>query len=460
MARDRNTPEALVAQALDLARRGLTSDASEALSAALEAEFIPSIAQCAATVEAAIEAGEGAEAIATVIAELVDMLAPPADDIEILVELDAESGEYLTLSEVVDASPERPGADRREAASADATPFTRLPEEPSSQSTTRPVPVTRNDAFQTAPRAPVEGHPRGRTAELVRELFDRADPAAGRPSAATPIAPEPDVRNLAVTAEADAVDGTAPSPGRGAAPYAGRRAGRAALDDDDDFDFGESLGVASSHLEIEPEVVRADARVATPIDTEVAPAAPTRPVGREPMPPATQPAPRPRAAPAALTAAQVATPPQAMPAVATAQTVKTGKFQPVAASPSRLVVPAAELIERVKIMLGKGDLASADQLVRDVLASEPGNAEALRLQRDIVAKLSMLKMASLQPLDRVPRADLGAVAGASLNPRSMFLLSQVDGTSTLQDIIDMSGMSAGDAADQLAELIAKGVLRF
>lgn len=124
-------------------------------------------------------------------------------------------------------------------------------------------------------------------------------------------------------------------------------------------------------------------------------------------------------------------------------------------------LPVADLLKRAGMLLQRGDLASAINIYDEVLAAEPGNAEAMRKRRSADQRMGMIRMAALEPLDRAPRADLAAAAAASdLTPQMMFLLTQADGYATLYDLIDLSGMSTNDATGVLQNLVDLGYLRF
>jgi hypothetical protein len=122
--------------------------------------------------------------------------------------------------------------------------------------------------------------------------------------------------------------------------------------------------------------------------------------------------------------------------------------------------PINDLLDRVRVLLGRGDLASAQELAKEVLLTEPGHGDAQALAQDIAARLMILRVSTLEPMNRVPRQSLGEVIGTGLNPRSMFVLSMADGSSSLEDLVDLSGMSRSDALELLAELVETGALVF
>jgi DNA-nicking Smr family endonuclease len=60
------------------------------------------------------------------------------------------------------------------------------------------------------------------------------------------------------------------------------------------------------------------------------------------------------------------------------------------------------------------------------------------------------------PMTAVPTLTKVAAQRHQLNPRSMFLLDQVDGMCSVQDLIDISGMSQAQALEVLRQLLQEG----
>lgn len=121
-----------------------------------------------------------------------------------------------------------------------------------------------------------------------------------------------------------------------------------------------------------------------------------------------------------------------------------------------------ETMSRVKRLRDRGDVASALQGVELVLAVDASHPEAYALREQLRHQLTVLRMAQLEPLDRVPNVTPAAMSGVSrrLNTRSAFLLSRVDGFSSIRDIIDMSGLPALEAIETMQQLIDEGFVRF
>jgi len=66
----------------------------------------------------------------------------------------------------------------------------------------------------------------------------------------------------------------------------------------------------------------------------------------------------------------------------------------------------------------------------------------------------------LGPLDAIPKVSLGAeeIVALNLDHRAGFVLSQIDGVSSFEDLFSLSGMSRLDTARILAELLEQNVI--
>jgi hypothetical protein len=105
------------------------------------------------------------------------------------------------------------------------------------------------------------------------------------------------------------------------------------------------------------------------------------------------------------------------------------------------------------------DVPKALAEAETALAASPHDAEALRLVMGLRRQLERVYTAQLTPITRkvrrIPSADV-----ASLEDEARFLLSFVDGTLTIAQVIDASAMTPVDAMRVLASLADKGVIAF
>lgn len=132
-----------------------------------------------------------------------------------------------------------------------------------------------------------------------------------------------------------------------------------------------------------------------------------------------------------------------------------------AAAPTPVIITDADDPESgMRERFAVGDFAGALEAAEKVLAATPGHAEADRVADECRESLAHLCENKLGSLDRVPfvvvaREELKFLA---LDHRAGFLLSHVDGVSTLETILDVSGMPRLDAMRILVELVQKRVV--
>jgi len=118
--------------------------------------------------------------------------------------------------------------------------------------------------------------------------------------------------------------------------------------------------------------------------------------------------------------------------------------------------PMVELRDRYAV----GDFTGAMTIAEAVLADDPSNAEVLRYMESCRDILLQMYKARLGSLDRIPRIALPAeeLRWLTLDHRSGFLLSCIDGTSTIEDILDVSGMPPLDTLRILYTLMQQQII--
>jgi hypothetical protein len=126
-------------------------------------------------------------------------------------------------------------------------------------------------------------------------------------------------------------------------------------------------------------------------------------------------------------------------------------------APSRLgdtnPLPAATTLVPVQEPLDRGDVGAAMAAAEQFLAQNGGlEGEAAQTHRWLFERVYE---SSLSPLSRVPRHGQPA---ADLDPKSAFLLSRLDGMSSVDDLLDISGMPRLEALRALALLVKRGVV--
>jgi hypothetical protein len=120
--------------------------------------------------------------------------------------------------------------------------------------------------------------------------------------------------------------------------------------------------------------------------------------------------------------------------------------------------PAAEMRERFSL----GDYTGALEMSELILAEEPGNLEAAECGENCRSVLENMYAARLGPLDRVPMVVVPRtqMRWLSMDHRAGFILSLIDGSSSVDLILDVCGMPKLDALRILQELVQQKIVAF
>jgi hypothetical protein len=120
--------------------------------------------------------------------------------------------------------------------------------------------------------------------------------------------------------------------------------------------------------------------------------------------------------------------------------------------------PAAEMRERFSL----GDYTGALEMSELILAAQPDNAEAVECGANCRMVLENMYAARLGPLDRVPMVVVPRtqMRWLSIDHRAGFVLSLIDGFSSIEMILDVSGMPRLDALRILHELVQQKIVSF
>lgn len=107
-----------------------------------------------------------------------------------------------------------------------------------------------------------------------------------------------------------------------------------------------------------------------------------------------------------------------------------------------------------------GDFSGSLALVEDVLAGNPEHEEARGYLAENTTRLLAMYRSKLGNVRRSPRVKLRPqeIIWQSLDHRAGFILSQVDGLTSYEDIIEISGMTELEATRVLARLVEHGVI--
>ena len=120
--------------------------------------------------------------------------------------------------------------------------------------------------------------------------------------------------------------------------------------------------------------------------------------------------------------------------------------------------PIAEMRE----CFSSGDYAGALAMADRVLAAQPDQALARAFRTDCLAALEDVYAFRLGPLDRVPvvATPLVHTDGLPVDHRTGFLLHLIDGSTTLEAILDLCGMPRADALRIVDDLLQRRTIVF
>lgn len=107
-----------------------------------------------------------------------------------------------------------------------------------------------------------------------------------------------------------------------------------------------------------------------------------------------------------------------------------------------------------------GDFSGALSRLEQLLALEPGHVEAVAMRDDCTATLVQMYESQLGHLDRCPRLMVNSdeIVWLNLDHRAGFVLAQVDGRVTFDELYSICGMSRLDTARILAQLLSEKVI--
>lgn len=117
-------------------------------------------------------------------------------------------------------------------------------------------------------------------------------------------------------------------------------------------------------------------------------------------------------------------------------------------------------IHEVRGRFALGDYSGALVMAESILDSAPTHQEARQYAEKCRDALAELYVSRLGGMERIPQVAVPAdqLQWLSLDHRAGFLLSLMDGMSSIEDILDMSGMSNLEALRTMFELMQQDVI--
>lgn len=132
-------------------------------------------------------------------------------------------------------------------------------------------------------------------------------------------------------------------------------------------------------------------------------------------------------------------------------------FAPASPKP---VAPGEPSVQEMQERYALGDFTRALELAEAILQKHPDDTTTRRYAQNCRDVLTQMFAARIGPLDQVMSVVISPqeVQWLSLDHRAGFLLSLVDGQSTVDEILDISGMSRLDALKIIHQLVEQQVV--
>jgi hypothetical protein len=120
-----------------------------------------------------------------------------------------------------------------------------------------------------------------------------------------------------------------------------------------------------------------------------------------------------------------------------------------------------DMIGEMEELYALDDLTGALRQAEFILGRFPDNAQALRCAANCRARLVALYASKIGSMERVitQTIETSQVRWLGLDHRSGFLLSRIDGTSTVEEVLDVCGMPRLEALKTLTDLLERGAIR-
>jgi hypothetical protein len=177
-----------------------------------------------------------------------------------------------------------------------------------------------------------------------------------------------------------------------------------------------------------------------------------------------------RSGPLSIADARVPSSPQVPAATLAARSPSPTSIEAAVLSAIRTPAPPPEITERtiedpnaeMRERFSLGDYSGALEMAELILAEEPGNLEAAECGENCRTVLENMFTARLGPLERVPLVVVPRtqMRWLSMDHRAGFVLSLIDGSSSVDMILDVCGMPKLDALRILHELVQQKIVAF
>ncbi len=112
-------------------------------------------------------------------------------------------------------------------------------------------------------------------------------------------------------------------------------------------------------------------------------------------------------------------------------------------------------------LLGLNDFSGALELVGKILARKPGDKEALQMHEVCEQNLTAMYESKIGAMNGRPRTAIppDEIIWLNLDPRAGFVLAQIDGEVSFEDLYAICGLKRLDTARILSQLLEEGVVQ-
>ncbi|MFW5967424.1 MAG: hypothetical protein ACOCV2_07895, partial [Persicimonas sp.] len=127
---------------------------------------------------------------------------------------------------------------------------------------------------------------------------------------------------------------------------------------------------------------------------------------------------------------------------------------------SEIEAATGALMEEAHRLYEKGKFESACDLLEAVLERDEEHAEAATLLETVEGELEREYKTDIGPLTQSPELNvkMSAIPEMNLDHRFGYLLSQIDGVSTFEDLLDLSSMSRLETLEVLSEMLERDLI--
>lgn len=129
---------------------------------------------------------------------------------------------------------------------------------------------------------------------------------------------------------------------------------------------------------------------------------------------------------------------------------------------SQSSIIALDMKEEMEELYGLGEFTGALRIAELVLGARPDDEQAQLCAENSRLKLEQRYSSKIGPLSQVPIIDLSdaEIRWLGLDHRAGFVLSRIDSNSSIEELVDICGMSRLELFKTLIELLNRGAIHF